>query len=172
MTHLILVRHADTGIPTSLNPADELTQRGYHQAKFLAQRLLGLKPNQFISSPLRRAIQTADVVSQNLNMAYGVDERLVEIVTTVELPTAMEESAQFLSEVTQRFIDQRILVIAHGNRIRSLVAVAFNLSFPDVANFNIGNTGISLLEHDLEDGQYRLSLLNDTSHLGELKLWG
>lgn len=171
MTHLILVRHADTGIPTSTNPADEITRRGYQQAELLAERLLGLSLNQFISSPLKRTIQTADVVSQNLNMIYQVDEDLVEIVSLAQLPKALEKSAQFLSDVTRRYIDQRILVITHGNRIRSLIAVAFNLSFSDVVNFNVGNTSITLLEHDPEDEQYQLNLLNDTAHLGKLKLW-
>lgn len=55
-----------------------LTQEGFQQAKELSNHIATYKIQIIISSPLKRAIQTAQVVSQENNIPYLIDKRLIE----------------------------------------------------------------------------------------------
>lgn len=56
----------------------KLTARGVEQAKQLGDELLGLSIYRIISSPLKRAVQTADIISKKNKIPYIVDYRLIE----------------------------------------------------------------------------------------------
>jgi phosphohistidine phosphatase len=78
---LYLLRHADAGDPDRWagDDADRpLSSKGLRQAGRLASHLraLGWKPDAIITSPKRRAAETADIVADAIGMKTKVDGRL------------------------------------------------------------------------------------------------
>jgi probable phosphoglycerate mutase len=78
---LLLIRHAlpvriDGEEGTAADP--ELAELGHDQAKALADYLGGEKVDVLYASPLRRALQTAELVSARLDLEVVIDEELAE----------------------------------------------------------------------------------------------
>jgi phosphohistidine phosphatase len=92
---VFLVRHAhsDPGDPDELRP---LSARGQGEARALAERLAGHEtpPRVVVSSPLLRARQTAQAISDATSAELRVDDRLAP-GATVEL---LREALDGLSE--------------------------------------------------------------------------
>ncbi len=57
----------------------DLTELGRTQAAAAAQAFRQRDVSRIVSSPLRRAVQTAEIVARNLGLDFTVDARLVEI---------------------------------------------------------------------------------------------
>lgn len=81
--NLYLVRHAEpedgyTGKYLGrLNPA--LSPRGVEQAKHIAGRIAALNPSRIVASPLRRAVETADIVAGVCGLPVEQTDLLLEI---------------------------------------------------------------------------------------------
>ncbi len=78
---LYLLRHAHAGDPAAWHGDDDLrplTRKGRRQAKRLGSfiRAVGLKPDAFVTSPLVRAAETAELVAKALRNEVVVDGRL------------------------------------------------------------------------------------------------
>jgi probable phosphoglycerate mutase len=78
---LLLIRHAlpvriDGEEGTAADP--ELAELGHDQAKALADYLGGEQVDVLYASPLRRALQTAELVSARLDLEVVIDEELAE----------------------------------------------------------------------------------------------
>lgn len=56
----------------------QLTNKGIEQAKELAKLLLNKRINIIISSPLCRALNTAEIISKEIRSEFVVDQRLIE----------------------------------------------------------------------------------------------
>ena len=56
-----------------------LTERGRRDAEALADRLIGVQVDRIISSPLGRAVETAQILSSRVSAPVEVDERLTEL---------------------------------------------------------------------------------------------
>lgn len=56
----------------------ELTEKGKEQAKALAYEVGGKDINLIITSPLKRAVETSQIVSAICNIPFKIDERLIE----------------------------------------------------------------------------------------------
>jgi phosphohistidine phosphatase len=72
---LILVRHAKAapGKPDALRP---LTSSGRHAATMLGDLLAERRPDAVVSSPLRRALETAEAIALAAGLEPVVDDRL------------------------------------------------------------------------------------------------
>ena len=57
----------------------ELTDRGIHDARALADRLDGVKVDRLIASPLARAIETAEILAPAVGATVETDARLTEL---------------------------------------------------------------------------------------------
>jgi probable phosphomutase (TIGR03848 family) len=83
MTKILLIRHAtnDTvGIRLSgRKPGVHLNEEGRRQAQKLAARFEGMKISAVYSSPLERAVETAEPVSKILNLETIICEDFLEI---------------------------------------------------------------------------------------------
>ena len=55
-----------------------LTEVGIEQAKKLAKEVQGHKIDLIITSPLTRAVETCEIISNKCHIAYTVDRRLIE----------------------------------------------------------------------------------------------
>lgn len=83
MTKLILIRHGETEwnvLGKYQGQADPpLNETGRRQAFDLAEKLNTANLNSIVSSTLKRAVQTAEILATHLNLPLMFDERLVEI---------------------------------------------------------------------------------------------
>lgn len=83
MIRLLLIRHAVTDSVgkrlSGRKPSVHLNERGRAQAEDLARRLAHLPIARIYSSPLERAIETAQPLAQRLNQEVVIDEGLVEL---------------------------------------------------------------------------------------------
>jgi broad specificity phosphatase PhoE len=83
MLRLILIRHGETEWNVEgryQGQADpHLNLKGRRQARALAKKLHGLGLELLISSPLKRAAQTAQILGENLELPVIYDHRLMEI---------------------------------------------------------------------------------------------
>lgn len=77
MGKLHLVQHAEED-PQAGDPG--LTLTGVKQAEAVAEALLGLDVGAVYSSPLQRAVETAEIIAERLGHVVIVDTRLVERV--------------------------------------------------------------------------------------------
>ena len=78
----ILIRHAETdwNVENRLqgHTDTEINENGRAQARALAQELLPLGIHRIVSSDLKRAAQTADIIAEFLNVPILLDPRLRE----------------------------------------------------------------------------------------------
>ena len=83
MTRLILIRHGETDWNVEgryQGQADPpLNAHGLEQARDLSEKLLPLKLDVVYTSPLLRAAQTAQVISERLGIPMVLEPRLMEI---------------------------------------------------------------------------------------------
>jgi broad specificity phosphatase PhoE len=79
MNRLIVVRHAEPDIDTG-KPAAEwpLTSRGVASSRRLATVLSGLHPTVIVASPERKAVETAMLIAESLELPMSIDERIAE----------------------------------------------------------------------------------------------
>jgi broad specificity phosphatase PhoE len=79
MRRLYLVRHAEPDIDPTL-PASEwpLTARGVASTRRLAATLSDFGPTVIVSSPERKAVETANLIAESLEIAVAVDARVSE----------------------------------------------------------------------------------------------
>lgn len=80
---LILIRHGVTGLNLQkrfIGATDApLAPEGERQAELLAAPLRRIGPDRILSSPMRRAVATAEIASEGLGLESEVDENLREI---------------------------------------------------------------------------------------------
>jgi broad specificity phosphatase PhoE len=100
---LLVIRHA---LPLRSEPGQgsnpELSADGIAQAKRLPDALARFPITRLVSSPQRRAIQTAQPVADALGLTIDVDDRVAEYDRDLEHYTPIEEASQ---EDLQRLID-------------------------------------------------------------------
>lgn len=138
-----------------------------------------------ISSPLKRARQTADEIAHLLNMNILEDERLKEVDggliegTTeqeriekwgrkwreldlgIEKPEAVTQRASsFIEDLRQNYSEQKVIVVSHGGLIQRLLK---NLDPENVREEHLINTSLS--EIHLQDDKWVCERFNCTLHL-------
>ena len=81
---IIFLRHGQAKnnterILAGRTPGIPLTEVGIKQAKSIAKYLKSLKIDTIYSSPIERALTTAEVIAKNNSIEYKIDNRLIEI---------------------------------------------------------------------------------------------
>ncbi len=84
MSLIIFLRHAQAKnnverVLAGRSKGIPLTEFGVQQAEKIANFLGPLKISAIYSSPIERAVHTAEIVSDKLNLHYEIDDRLTEI---------------------------------------------------------------------------------------------
>jgi broad specificity phosphatase PhoE len=123
VTEICLVRHADCYRSMTETTDPSLSELGREQARLLAGRLERAKPTAVYSSPYRRAVETARVISDDVH----VDERLVEMALDVnddgsldlhEAPSdVVGRMRAAIDEMIARHIGGRVVAVSHGAAI-------------------------------------------------------
>ncbi len=95
---LFVVRHAEAapGEPDAQRP---LTAEGRATAKALGERLAGEHPDAVISSPLRRALETADAIATAAGLEAEPDDRLAPGATAESLKAAIDGKGEIVVTV-------------------------------------------------------------------------
>lgn len=79
---LFLIRHGEAASNVErrfLGTSDEpLTERGRRQAESLGELLAATPPETLVSSPLRRAVETAEAIGRRIGLEVVLEERIAE----------------------------------------------------------------------------------------------
>ncbi|MEM6544632.1 MAG: histidine phosphatase family protein [Pseudomonadota bacterium] len=106
MTHIYLVRHGEAAASWGESADPGLSQLGFQQAESAREQLLatlGDEQIDILSSPLRRAQETAAPLAQQLQQEVRIDERFKEIPSPVPLSERQDWLRAFMQ---QRWSDQ------------------------------------------------------------------
>lgn len=200
MKTVYLIRHGETqanrdGIFRGRGEVP-LSEAGLRQAVELRARFAGLRVERVLSSPLKRAMQTATacfpgaaVEAQerinNLDLGSWSGRRKREIAAEepelwrrwLEEPEGMTfPGGESLAAVRGRAAsfnrllaeapERQIAIVSHRSVIKALLAEALRLGEKWFWAFHLDNASVSVLLHDEVRG-FVLAGLNDTSHLSE-----
>ena len=125
---LILIRHADAGDPDPRRYPDDrsrpLTANGERQHRLLAAGLarMGLGPTHFLTSPFRRARDTAEVTARALGFS-GPIEPLAALGDDFSVPGLLEKLASYPRDAV-------VACVGHEPHLSRLAAI---LLHPDGA---------------------------------------
>ena len=141
-----------------------LTEKGKEQVLKAAELLFreGIKCTRLVSSDLKRAMDSAQIISDKLNLPiipmeilrerdwgkftgmsiaeatdkYRVDGKWVFPEGTTETEEGIYERAnKALVELQKQFADETIIVVTHGQFARNLIAAHFECNYHEVATF-------------------------------------
>ncbi len=166
-----LIRHADR-LKEEKSPESPISEKGVEQAKIVAKRVAKLDIDVIYSSSYTRALQTAEIISKELNKPIEVWDHLIESDSDVESFDHLNKRAEeILNHLISHHKDQKVLCVSHASMIEKIVA---KMVFGDDltakmvedirVHFGTDNTGISVCEYR-EDFGWLLRSYNDSSHL-------
>lgn len=136
MLDLLLLRHADANTEAESDDARRLSDKGEGQAKKVARFIEDhdLEPDLILSSPVRRAHETAKIVAEHLD----AELRVVQWAACGMTPeTAMEELRAYA-----RY--DRVILVGHEPDFSQLAAQLIGLS--EAENLRIRKASLTLLE--------------------------
>ena len=135
VTEIWLVRHADCYQGMTERVDAPLSVLGREQAKRLAERARRAQPAAVYSSPLRRSVETARAISDDVQ----VDRRLVEMELEVNDDGSLDirespadvviRMKAAVDEMVARHPGQRIVVVSHGAAIMSYLSDVLQLDY-------------------------------------------
>ena len=193
---LLLIRHA---LPLRSEPGQgsdpDLSEEGIEQAKRLPDALARFPITRLVSSPQRRAVQTAQPVADALGRPVEIDNRLAEYDRDLEhyipieqiaaeypeelarlasghLPSSVDEDA-FLARINEGIRDivaagdheDTVAVFSHGGVINGLLHTI--LRTEKILCVNVDYAGISRLLSS-RDGNLYAAAVNGTEHVWDL----
>jgi broad specificity phosphatase PhoE len=190
---LLLVRHA---LPLRSEPGQgsdpDLSEQGIEQAKRLPDALARFPITRLVSSPQRRAVQTAQPVADALGMSVDVDERLAEYDYGLSHYTPIEEASEedlkrlvsgrlpgdvdpsaFIARVVAGIADvvaaadhdDTVAVFSHGGVINALVHDTMKTE--RLLCVGVDYAGVTRLLSS-RDGTLSVASINGTEHVWDL----
>ena len=150
-----------------------LTERGLEQARLLARNAMGKGIEVIIASPLLRARQTAQAVSDAIGVPIQIDERLVEFDfgsfdgtsrfgeefqwLRAQMPTRFPggESGfdlayrvySLLYEIKEKYADRNVLLVCHNCVSRMVRSFFMNMTIEEYGNYHAPNA--QLVEYEM-----------------------
>jgi broad specificity phosphatase PhoE len=193
---LLLVRHA---LPLRSEPGKgsdpDLSADGIEQAKRLPDALARFPITRLVSSPQRRAVQTAQPVADALGLGIDIDDRLAEYdrdlkhyipieqiaaeypeelarLASGHLPSTVDETA-FLARISEGIRDiadagdheDTVAVFSHGGVINGLLHTI--LRTEKVLCVNVDYAGVTRLLSSRK-GELYVASVNGTEHVWDL----
>ncbi|WP_310257391.1 histidine phosphatase family protein [Fictibacillus barbaricus] len=191
---ILLIRHGESEadiLQVHEGRADfELTDRGRKQVRAMAEKVKkDFLPEIIYASTLKRARETATVLSEVTGVPLQLEEELMEYNNGVQAGLAFEEAKKYprpvhlhdryeegeshiefcmrietiFSKILAASTQKRIAIVAHGGVINCLLRSFFHMPISQDFYFLNGDTGISLLE--IKEYRKVVHFLNNTSHL-------
>ena len=150
-----------------------LTERGMEQARLLAENAVGKGIEVIIASPLLRARQTAQAVSDAIGVPIQIDDRLVEFDfgsldgtsrfgeefqwLRAQMPTRFPggESGfdlayrvySLLYEIKEKYADRNVLLVCHNCVSRMVRSFFMNMTIEEYGNYHAPNA--QLVEYEM-----------------------
>ena len=153
-----------------------LTENGVEQAKKLAKMIKkNCNIDQIIASPMLRAMQTAQIISDEIDVQIIFDERLREwdygdyegmnrhtegfYENKREFGVKMGEKGEsllqlthrvysFLDEIIKKYKDKNVLIVSHGGVCRAIETYFNDMTTEEFSSWFAGNC--ELLEYNIE----------------------
>ena len=197
----VLVRHGETeqnatGIFQGYSPVP-LSAWGRQQATLVAERLISIRPQVLYSSDLRRAQETADIISQQLGLPVRLCEGLREwnVGTWIGQPTdaylthlhtlgahqvthvpeggesQLQTQARVVAQMQElagQHAAETIVCVSHGKAIDLLARHILGLDVMQPPAFHIANTSVNIFS--FQHGAWEVVTLNEVRHLETLTL--
>ncbi|MFA5061027.1 MAG: histidine phosphatase family protein [Candidatus Pacearchaeota archaeon] len=170
---ILFIRHGEKekGIE---NPG--ITKKGIKQVKYLNKKLKKQKFDELYCSDKLRAKQTAAYVSKVVKLKPKVEESLNEfdgeVIKTPQKHWNKEQKEKysklkiFLKSFTEKAnSNKRILIVAHGNTNRLILALLLELELKNLIRLQQSETAMNEIYWVERFGNWRLRYWNDTSHL-------
>ena len=168
---LYIARHGEslgnTGEDNGPDPV--LSEKGHSQAQLLALRMKDKRLDAVYSSPLKRAVQTAEHTAaiKNLNVeilpdCYEVEEGETSESAYIRAENIIECLKENLPE------DAIVIIFAHGTFNNYLTNAAIGFPVRDDFNFCQENTGLTCIKF-MPDGKTKIEFANDYCHLSPLE---
>ncbi|HID79909.1 MAG TPA: histidine phosphatase family protein [Aquificales bacterium] len=152
-----------------------LSKEGKLQAQRAGEFLKRFKFDLVVSSPQKRAMQTAQIVAAILGLKVKVDGRLKEISygilegkshrevedwneyqkwleNPVKNPLQGVDPMDKLQERVESFLNdvpqwgKKVLVVTHGGIVRAIICTVGNLGMENLWRFSVSNVSLSLVE--------------------------
>jgi probable phosphoglycerate mutase len=193
---LLLVRHA---LPLRSEPGEgsdpHLSEQGFEQARRLPEALARFPISRLVSSPQRRAMQTAEPLSESLGLSVAVDARLAEYdrdlghyvpieqiakenpeqlarLAAGQLPSGVDE-VEFTARVVAAIDDlvagsdheETVAVFSHGGVINVLLHRI--LGTERLLSFNVDYVSVTRLLSS-RSGRLMVGSVNETEHVWDL----
>ncbi|MGN1375668.1 MAG: histidine phosphatase family protein [Prevotella sp.] len=156
MTTLLLVRHGETIDNVNKimqgQTQGELTEKGREQAKELSNIISGRHIDAFVSSDLRRAVETCEIIASPHNIAVqttallrerdwgGFTGRYIPDLKDETWPDDIESivnlkqrAGSFISYIVRTFPDKTVLAVGHGIINKAIQSVYYNKEMKDIA---------------------------------------
>lgn len=168
---LYIIRHGESQGNVGLNIENpELTDLGKKQAELLALRLRNIKFDAILSSPLKRAVQTATPLAELQKTPITVLENLYEVGAFGDesLEEVQERAKNIVREIREKYGDkENVIAFAHGTFNNHFIKAACGITSGEDFNFCQENTGVTIVRFIIDNGQSRikLELANDARHL-------
>lgn len=140
---LYIVRHGEPDYN-----ADSLVERGFKQAEAVAKSLFKAGVNQIYSSPLGRAIKTAEPLCRLLNKDYIIQDWASEIAVNVECSNGDKKPVATVKNIGARDVDRQAFVSQES------------LDFYNYIEKE-GNAFLEKLGYRYENGNYRILYPNE-----------
>jgi broad specificity phosphatase PhoE len=142
-----------------------LSELGIEQAHVLAQKLAGKKIDLIISSPLQRAVKTAEIANEVVGTQIIIDKRLIEINFGIyegvsrytpefqavrtsfayKFPNGestfmvVQRVFNFLDEIKAKYPDKTVLIVSHGVVCKIINAYCVPVTDAEFNAFKMGN---------------------------------
>ena len=191
---LLIIRHA---LPLRSEPGQgsdpALSEEGIEQARRLPEALARFPVSRLVSSPQRRAVQTAEPVAEALGLSVDIDERLAEYdrdlshytpveeiseedmrrLANGELPTGVDQSA-FIARVKAGVDDivrgadreDTVALFSHGGVINALVHDV--MATERLLCVQVDYAGITRLLYSSSRETFFVAGVNATEHVWDL----
>ena len=170
--HLYVARHGETlwNAENKICGRTDLplTEEGLRQAQLLADRVEKLSIDMILSSPMLRAMQTAEPAAKRKNLPILTDERLIEQNYGVyegldrQHPGFLANKRQFayrypggesmmdvayrvyslIKELKERYPDQNVLLVCHGDVCRLIRTYFEDMTNEEFFHYSEENAGV------------------------------
>lgn len=167
-----LIRHAQPDQAPHLRydvpPGPTLSAAGHLQALLAASFLHSRPPLVIYTSPLERAVQTAQIIAGQLDVPLALDERLAEHRREETGEQVAARILQFWCERVTLASSDCIALVSHGSPIRAMLAALGDVltTHPEYYRFDYGNiapmAGIwraRCIAPDIHPGRWELALI-------------
>ena len=177
MVHIIFVRHAESTNNFKKEYSDnnpDLTELGYKQAKIVCQHLkekLKNRPFKIMTSPLKRAILTAEPLLKHVDQEYEINEMLIEF--SFAKKASWKEFTNTIAQVVTRLEnhsdDVPIVIFGHSIYLSCLISYIASakigfLEKRDLA-FRIPNAAITTCTFDKSKSKWKILNVAAIDHL-------